>query len=231
MKILVIYPTPFEAGAFFKKYASKKPALGDRFSLNAGVNQIDVVVSGYGGKAAVERIKNIAEELKPDMAMLCGFCGACAPDIAKCDYLYETDSVFLKSVFEGLGARSAKIACSAVFAGLEDKKRLYRAGYAAVDMESALFIPHFGSEKFGSFRCVSDELESNIPEEFFHLLIDTETGGDKPLLGAVFKLFMKDPRHILSLISYAKGSRKMKANYDAKALALIEKLGVAEFKG
>ncbi len=224
MKILIIYPTPYEAGAFFKKYAGHKPAVGDLAELRTENAKIFAFVSGYGCKAAVQRVQEIKEKLNPHFAFLCGFCGSCSEKIGKCDYLYETQSQFLKDVFENMGAAAAKIACSPKFAGHAEKCEYFKNGYDGVDMEGALFLPIFGAEHFGAFRCVSDELNSEVPEEFFHLLIDLKTGGDKPLLPALLKLLFKRPSDFLKLISFAKNSKKMKKDYDAKALALVDRL-------
>lgn len=230
MKVLIIYPTPFEAGAFFEKYAHEKPAVGSLAKARFGETEIYALVCGYGCAATVERVKKRRDELLPDMAFLCGFCGSCSPDIGKCDYLFETGSDFLKPVFESMGASPVRIACSDKFAGFAEKQDYFKSGFHAVDMESALLIGLFGFRNFGSFRCVSDELESDVPEDFFHLLIDRETGGDRSLGPAVIKLFFKKPSDLLRLVRFAKDGRQMKRGYDAKALALVEALAAASQK-
>ena len=222
MKALVIYPTVFEAAAFFKARAAGRPSVG---AVVRGENgAVSALVSGYGCAASMERVRRAAEDLKPDIALLCGFCGSCSPEFSRGDFLYETSNPELRGIFESLGASPARIATSAAFAGRAEKQRLFRAGFAAVDMEAAVFSGCFPEGRFGSFRCVSDDLNPEVPEDFFRMMIDTDTGMEKSAPLAAFRLLLKNPRGFARLVRYALSSRGMMAGYSEKSLALAEKL-------
>lgn len=225
MKILLIYPTVFEAKAFYKKYFPKKKfAVGSAENFKSGGVDFVSLVSGYGGKAALERVQNLKDKENPDLAVVCGFCGACDPKINKCAYLYQTKNPDLEKVFASFGAKPAFIACADGFANLEEKLAFFKDGYSAVDMEGDRFKPIFGDDKFGAFRCVSDELKSNAPEEFFKLLMDTQTGADRPIIPVLAKLFFKNPVQIWRLIQFGNASKAMMKEYNQNALKLIEQL-------
>lgn len=222
MPALLIFPTVFEASAFFKM-AGSRPALGAVAEVSSHGKRVFGMVSGCGCAASLERVRGTAGSLGPDFAVLCGFCGACLPGIPAGALIFESANADLAGALESAGASPGRIACSDSVAGPAEKAAFARAGYSAVDMESSLFGPVFGEGRFASFRAVSDVADSDVPAEFFAATMDPETGGARFPAATLAKMFLKNPGLPFRLARFASAAAAAKRVYDAAIPRLAEK--------
>ena len=223
MKILLIFPTIFEADAFFKK-SRYRAFLGACAQLDIGSVGIHAIVSGIGCEASAKRVRAFAEEIKPDIAILCGFCGACLESAKESDILFETKNGKLSSVFTELGFCEGKIACVKQVAGFEQKTELASRGFAGVEMESGFFSGFFKAENFAHVRIVSDGVRSKIPAEFFDSMLDRTTGASSFSPKKFFGMALKSPALPVNLALFAVKAGKVKKIYDAAVMRMIEKI-------
>lgn len=220
MNVLLIFPTIFEAEAFFKA-ANVKLSLGAKAILKRGNVSFYGLVSGYACEASRGRVQNLVESQNFDFAILCGFCGACAEDLPESSAIFDSDSEKLDSLFRLIKIAKVKIASVDKVADYSKKLELAKSGFGAVDMEAGLFKTLFAAEKFASFRVVSDSLNSKIPAEFFDMMIDRKTGDSKIKIFEIIKMILKRPSLFADLISFANSAGKVKKNYER---CLMERL-------
>ena len=223
MKILLIFPTIFEAEALFKK-SRRRAFLGARAQLDIGQVRIHAIVSGIGCGASANRVRAFAEEVKPDMAILCGFCGACQESAKEGDVLFETKNGKLGAAFRELGFAEGKIACAKQVAGFGQKTELAGRGFAGVEMESDFFSGIFNAENFAHVRIVSDGVRSKIPAEFFDSMLDRTTGASSFSPKKFFSMALKSPSLPINLALFAFKAGKVKKLYDAAVMRMIEKI-------
>ncbi len=222
MRVLLLFPTIFEAEAFFKK-AGKRASLGEVASLKVNEVEFQGYIVGIGCKVSQDRLKAFLENKNFDFVMLCGFCGACSSELKEGDIVFETQNETLNEILKSFGL-SGKIACEKEVAGFDRKIELFRQGFCAVDMEADFFKPLFDAEKFVHLRAVSDDINSKIPAEFFTSLMDFETGSSSFSVSKFFKLVLKNPTLPFILIDFARSANKAKNIYETKLFAIIEKL-------
>ncbi|MBR4597272.1 MAG: hypothetical protein IKO42_02615 [Opitutales bacterium] len=223
MKILLIFPTIFEAGAFFKK-SRHRAFLGACAHLDIGGVGFHAIVSGIGCGASAERVKAFAFETKPDIAILCGFCGACVENIKEGGILFETANAEISRIFGELNFTRAKIASVGEVANSRKKEELGAAGFAGVEMESGFFGKFFEPEKFVHLRAVSDSMRSKIPAEFFDSMMDKSTGASSFSLSKFLKMWIKNPMLPARLVQFAVSAGGAKKAYDAALMLALEKI-------
>lgn len=213
MKVLLIFPTIFEAESFFKA-ANAKLSLGAKAILKRGAVSFCGLVAGYACEASKLRVQSLAENENFDFAILCGFCGACVENLSESSAIFDSDSEKLCALFSSLGLAKIRIASVEKVADYPKKLELAESGFGAVDMEAGLFKTIFDAEKFASFRVVSDSLNSKIPAEFFDMMIDRKTGDSKIKIFEIIKMILKKPSLFVDLISFARSAGNVKKNYE-----------------
>lgn len=223
MKALLIFPTVFEAQAFFKK-AGRRPALGKSAKISIGGAEIFGIVSGIGCKASQCRVEAFQKKHFFDFAVLCGFCGACSSDIKEGDFIFETANVGVSEILRSFGITQCKIASVGEVADSEKKSGLCACGFSAVEMEAGFFKPIFCEEKFVHLRAVSDGADSKIPAEFFNSLMDFNTGSSAFSFAKILKIFLKKPSLPIDLVKFAASASRVKRVYDAKLFEIIKKI-------
>lgn len=223
MKILLIFPTVFEAQAFFKK-AKKRALLGKTASIVVSGIEFVGIVSGIGCKASQDRVREIKDEQIFDLAILCGFCGATTKELAEGDFVFETQNFELAKILEDMGLMPCKIACVKEVANAQKKADLRRANFGAVDMEADFFKPLFKEENFVHMRAVSDGVNSKIPAEFFTSLMDFESGSSSFSIVKFFKLILKKPSLPFILVEFAILANRAKKIYDVKLFEIVKKI-------
>ncbi|MBO7521110.1 MAG: hypothetical protein J6T16_02590 [Opitutales bacterium] len=223
MKILLIFPTPYEACAFFKK-AGCRAKLGAEASLEISGSEFAAIVSGIGCAASAERVEKFAKSQNFDMCILCGFCGSCSENIKEGDFLFEARDAEFSSILEGLNFKRGKFACAEKIADSGKKRELGEAGFAGVEMESGFFCGLFPPEKFAHLRAVSDGLRSKIPAEFFDSMLDRSSGASSFSFSKFFKIWAKNPLLPARLIGFAVSAGMAKKSYEAKLAQALEKI-------
>ena len=220
MKILLAIPSKFEAAPVFKKIGAK-PALG---AVADASENLRAVVAGAGCEASQKRLAAAIEEYSPDAVALLGYCGACSPELACGDFVFETDSEELAEKIAAANFRRAKIACSEHAAGGAEKAELFARGFDAVEMESAFFEPlaRERAMQFLHVRCVSDTRASQMPACLFDAAIDRQTGEIKPF--RIFLSALKNPRLLPKFASYAREIAPAQKKYARGASAVLELL-------
>lgn len=223
MKALLVFPTTFEAWAFFKK-AGERPALGKTAKISVGGAEFFGIVSGIGCKASQDRVENFQKKHSFDLALLCGFCGSCSPSIKEGDFIFETANIGVAEILRSLGAVRCRIASVEAVADSEKKSKLRENGFSAVEMEARFFKPLFCEEKFVHLRAVSDGVDSKIPAEFFNSLMDFDTGASSFSFAKFFGVFLKKPTLPIDLVKFAISANRAKKIYDAKLFEIIKKI-------
>ena len=107
MKILTILPSVFEAKSIFK-YFKEKARLGKLISPS---ENLSILVSGIGCQASKERVERAVENIKPDVIILMGYCGACSNTLKNGDFVFESNNSYFADIFKRLNITRAKIAC------------------------------------------------------------------------------------------------------------------------
>lgn len=220
MKILLAIPSKFEAAPVFKKIGAK-PALGAVADVSENLR---AVVAGAGCEASKKRLAAAIGEYSPDALALLGYCGACSPEIACGEFVFETGSEELAAKIAAANFRRAKIAGSERTAGGAEKAELFARGFDAVEMESAFFKPlaRERSLQFLHIRCVSDTRGSNMPEGLFDAAIDRLSGEIKP--ARIFFGALKKPGLMPALARFAREIAPAQKKYALGARAVLELL-------
>lgn len=223
MKALLIFPTVFEAQAFFKR-AGERPALGKSAKISIGGAEIFGIVSGIGCKASRDRIADFQKKHSFDLAILCGFCGACSSEISEGDFIFEAENAKAAEILRSTGVLQRRIASVEEVADCKKKSELCACGFSAVEMEARFFKPLFPAENFAHLRAVSDGADSKIPAEFFNSLMDFNTGAGSFSFKKFFCVLLKKPSLPIDLVKFSLSASRAKRIYDSKLFEIVKKL-------
>ena len=181
-KLLVVFPTIFEADCIFKNFGqSEKCKVGATCEFDLGGKSCRVLVSGIGCEKSAERVAEQIKKFRPDEVLLCGFAGACRKEIKGGEFFFQTDSPETQKKLSELGIAEKKIAFLEHVADRKAKTQLAESGYWAVEMESRLFAQAAResapeSPNFTHLRCISDTIEADIPAEIVEKSMNRQTG-------------------------------------------------------
>lgn len=214
-KALFVFPTPYEAQKVFSLFMGRRrmPGVGDVGIFELSGEKFAALVCGYASAQAAMRVEECIVKYNPANVVLCGFCGACTPELNRGQAIVDSDSDALTGAAERVGARRAKICACTRVAGDVEKETLAREnGACAVDMESAFVKDLCRDANFVSVRVVSDPFPSGyFPTDFMNALIDTESGKSRPL-AAAWEL-IKKPSMLPGLIKFAKSMKFVREIY------------------
>ncbi len=201
MKILLVFPSVFEAAPVFKMFGARAK-LGAHLDISPNFRAF---VSGVRCAASAAALGRAVADFSPDAVVLAGFGGGCSAALKLGDVVFETTDVSLEKILSELGASSAKIRSVERTADDAQKRVFFAEGYGAVDMEGALFaeVAAKHSAAFANVRCISDARKSPVPPEVFDASMDTRTGAIKPLRMFAHKLLVKYPTLPLKFLFFA----------------------------
>lgn len=231
-RILILLPSTFEAEAVFKNYgASHNCKLGGscNFTTLAGT-ECKALVCGIGCEKSAERVLKAIENFCPSDIILCGFAGACTPDLACGDFVCESESESIEKVLHKQKIQRGKIAFSNVVADTQAKEKLASEGFDAVEMESEIFKNAIGADgdefrpNFTHIRCISDDATTDMPAEFLDSMLNRETGAINVSIPVIIKLIFKSPKIVLSLIKFSKNAASAKSIYAQKLTQIFSSL-------
>ncbi len=215
-KALFVFPTPYEAQKVFSLFMGRRrmPEVGDEGVFELSGEKFAGLVCGYASSKAAVRVEEAVSGTNPENVLLCGFCGACVPDLAIGEAIVDSTSEHLVNAARLAGAKKRKICAYPRVADNAAKETLAReSGADAVDMESAFVRDLCGNASFASFRVVSDAFPSEcFPSEFLNALVDTHSGKSRPF-AAAWEL-VKKPSRILWLMRFAKNMGRVREIYD-----------------
>ena len=220
MKILTILPSVFEAKSIFK-YFKEKARLGKLISPS---ENLSILVSGIGCQASKERVERAVENIKPDVIILMGYCGACSNTLKNGDFVFESNNSYFADIFKRLNITRAKIACVDKTADETKKIQLWQMGYDAVDMESDFFVSVAISKKidFIHIRCVSDSQKSAIPAEVMDCSMCRKSGNVNPMNMLSIGRLLKNPYILIKLIKFGIEIAPTQKVFSQKSVEIIK---------
>jgi len=182
-RTLIIFPTIFE-GTVPLKYLNcqrkiKTPII-EKFAIgNNSEKNLCVMISGIRCDNTVKLVDDTASEFKPERVIICGYCGACDPDLKNGNFICDSQDKELNNLLQTF-CRRGKIKCSDHIVDRDEKLELFKSGYIGVEMEYDVFAnaikKHSPEATFAHIRCVSDSVESQIPASFFTATFDSRDG-------------------------------------------------------
>lgn len=221
---LIVFPTTFEAGAAFGFFGGAlKCRLGGKckFTLANGT-ECEALVAGVGCEKSASRVREAAESFCPTDIILCGFAGACGGGMEPGEFVFESGSADIAKALSKRGMRAGKIAFSETVADADEKERLGKLGYDAVEMESEFFKAAAGDEDgdfkpvFTQIRCISDAAGTSLPAPLAEGAIDRATGALKLSPWAAIREILRNPPAAVSLAKFARAAARAKGEYDIK---------------
>ena len=219
-KLLVVFPTIFEADCIFKNFGqSEKCKVGATCEFELGGKSCRVLVSGIGCEKSAERVAEQIKKFRPDEVLLCGFAGACRKEIKGGEFFFQTDSPETQKKLSELGIEEKKIAFSEHVADRKSKTQLAESGYWAVEMESRLFAQAAResapeSPNFTHLRCISDTIEADIPAEIVEKSMNRQTGELEVRPLDSIRAIIKTPKLLPTFIKFAITAGKAQKHYN-----------------
>ena len=82
-KALFVFPTPYEAQKVFSLFMGRRrmPGVGDVGIFELSGEKFAALVCGYASAQAAMRVEECIVKYNPANVVLCGFCGACTPEL------------------------------------------------------------------------------------------------------------------------------------------------------
>jgi len=223
-KLLIVFPTPFEAQNCFSYFSNNKATaqVGDSLDFENNNLKCRAFVMGYGCECSFNRAEKAVEEFAPDAMLLIGFCGACKENINLGDLFYQGTCEHLESFAKAINAKPAKIYQSERIAGKKLKKQVSK-DYDIVDMEyrSVSEICTKKSIPLLCLRCTSDHANHRVPEAFFNALMGLD---GKDNFKAAKRTLWRRPLSILLILKLYKDIKPVKAKYDDKVLEFVKSI-------
>lgn len=229
-KLLVVFPTIFEADCIFKNFAQfEKCKVGATCEFELGGKSCRVLVSGIGCEKSAERVAEQIKEFRPDEVLLCGFAGACRKEIKGGEFFFQTDSPETQKKLSELGIAEKKIAFSEHVADRKAKTQLAESGYWAVEMESRLFAQAAResapeSPNFTHLRCISDTIEADIPAEIVEKSMNRQTGELEVRPLDSIRAIIKTPKLLPTFIKFAITAGKAQKHYNKQLPNILKAL-------
>ena len=229
-KLLVVFPTIFEADCIFKNFAQfEKCKVGATCEFELGGKSCRVLVSGIGCEKSAERVAEQIKEFRPDEVLLCGFAGACRKEIKGGEFFFQTDSPETQKKLSELGIAEKKIAFSEHVAERKAKTQLAESGYWAVEMESRLFAQAAResapeSPNFTHLRCISDTIEADIPAEIVEKSMNRQTGELEVRPLDSIRAIIKTPKLLPTFIKFAVTAGKAQKHYNKQLPNILKAL-------
>ena len=223
-KLLIIFPTPFEAQNCFAHFSNNSISaqVGEHLDFENNNVNCRAFVMGYGCECSFNRVEKVVAEFTPDALLLIGFCGACKENIKLGDFFYQGTCEYLETFAKAINATPAKIYQSERIAGQKIKQQV-SANYDIVDMEyrSVSEICAKNSIPFLCLRCTSDKANHKVPEAFFNALMGLDGKDD---FKAAKRTFWRHPFSIFLVLKLFKDIKPVKKMYDAKILEFIKSI-------
>ncbi len=229
-KLLVVFPTIFEADCIFKNFGqSEKCKVGATCEFELGGKSCRVLVSGIGCEKSAERVAEQIKKFRPDEVLLCGFAGACRREIKGGEFFFQTDSPETQKKLSELGIAEKKIAFSEHVADRKAKTQLAESGYWAVEMESRLFAQAAResapeSPNFTHLRCISDTIEADIPAEIVEKSMNRQTGELEVRPLDSIRAIIKTPKLLPTFIKFAITAGKAQKHYNKQLPNILKAL-------
>lgn len=229
-KLLVVFPTIFEADCIFKNFGqSEKCKVGATCEFDLGGKSCRVLVSGIGCEKSAERVAEQIKKFRPDEVLLCGFAGACRKEIKGGEFFFQTDSPETQKKLSELGIAEKKIAFLEHVADRKAKTQLAESGYWAVEMESRLFAQAAResapeSPNFTHLRCISDTIEADIPAEIVEKSMNRQTGELEVRPLDSIRAIIKTPKLLPTFIKFAITAGKAQKHYNKQLPNILKAL-------
>lgn len=229
-KLLVVFPTIFEADCIFKNFGqSEKCKVGVTCEFELGGKSCRALVSGIGCEKSAERVAEQIKKFRPDEVLLCGFAGACRREIKGGEFFFQTDNPETQKKLSELGIAEKKIAFSEHVADGKAKTLLAENGYWAVEMESRLFAQaarKSASEtpKFTHLRCISDTIEADIPAEIVEKSMNRQTGELEVRPLDSIRAIIKTPKVLPTFIKFVITAGKAQKHYNKQLPNILKAL-------
>ncbi len=229
-KLLVVFPTIFEADCIFKNFGqSEKCKVGATCEFDLGGKSCSVLVSGIGCEKSAERVAEQIKKFRPDEVLLCGFAGACRKETKGGEFFFQTDSPETQKKLSELGIAEKKIAFLEHVADRKAKTQLAESGYWAVEMESRLFAQAAResapeSPNFTHLRCISDTIEADIPAEIVEKSMNRQTGELEVRPLDSIRAIIKTPKLLPTFIKFAITAGKAQKHYNKQLPNILKAL-------
>ena len=203
---LVLIPSDYEAAPLLKKLKKRRSEGFDSgLILHKGFLEekpLAVGIIGMGMPHCASRAAEAMERVKPELAILAGFCGALAETMERGDIFLTTtpdDDHPTPWMHTGLYTSSKPVSTP------QEKSELYKeTGEDCVDMEQA-FAEAVAKERgipFIGVRIVSDAADEEIPSEILKYGYDADEGKTTPLKMA--RYLLSHPHQISALVNFLK---------------------------
>lgn len=143
--------------------------------LLAGNPQLQVLITGIGGRNAERAVRAALGAGRPELLLSCGFAGGLAPGLPRGTVVFAADADFrLTPALLSCGARPVQFYCARKVIPTVQEKRALRnsTGADAVEMESEIIRGVCRQEQLPSatIRVISDAADDNLPLDFNQLL-------------------------------------------------------------
>lgn len=229
-KLLVVFPTIFEADCIFKNFGqSEKCKVGATCEFELGGKSYRALVSGIGCEKSAERVAEQIKKFRPDEVLLCGFAGACRREIKGGEFFFQSDNPETQKKLSELGIAEKKIAFSERVADRKAKTQLAENGCWAVEMESRLFAQAAResapeSPNFTHLRCISDTIEADIPAEIVEKSMNRQTGELEVRPLDSIRAIIKTPKLLPTFIKFAVTAGKAQKHYNKQLPNILKAL-------